>query len=107
MMAKKKCPVCGVKNDKERMVCIECGAPFTLERVEGELVRAPTEVEAQVKTDVEKARKEKVADEYWDNEKVLYETNQPTAHETTRRQLKEGVQCMVCSKRGLTTTSVS
>lgn len=27
-MFKKKCPVCGVKNSKERTVCIDCGAPF-------------------------------------------------------------------------------
>ena len=36
-MFKKKCPICGAKNDKERMVCIECSAPFASPQVEGQL----------------------------------------------------------------------
>ncbi len=32
-MFKKKCPSCGVKNNKERVTCIECGAPFELGKV--------------------------------------------------------------------------
>lgn len=75
MMFKKKCPVCGAKNSKERITCIECGIPFASREVVGQVARVSTEAEAQVKTEVEKARKEKVADEYWDNEKVLYKTS--------------------------------
>jgi len=50
MMFKKKCPVCGAKNSKERTACIECGAPLASEQVKGQLSRVSTEAEAQVKT---------------------------------------------------------
>jgi uncharacterized OB-fold protein len=34
MMFKKKCPICGAKNSKERMTCAECGAPLALQKTE-------------------------------------------------------------------------
>ena len=40
-MFKRKCPRCGTKNNKERMVCIECGVPFAFERVERQLAHVP------------------------------------------------------------------
>ena len=38
-MFRKKCPSCGAKNAKERMACIDCGAPFELARAGGQAVR--------------------------------------------------------------------
>ena len=43
MFFKKKCPNCGVKNPKERMICIECGAPLTLEQIERQVAEVPLE----------------------------------------------------------------
>ena len=47
MFFKKKCPNCGAKNDKERMTCIMCGAPFILGQVEGQVVNVSTRSETQ------------------------------------------------------------
>jgi len=74
MFAKKKCPICGAKNSKERMACIECGAPLASGPVETQLSHVSTEAEAHVKTVSEKAPKERAEDEYRDSEKVLYKT---------------------------------
>ena len=37
MFFKKKCPICGAKNNKERMTCIECGLPLTSGQIKGQL----------------------------------------------------------------------
>ena len=47
-MFKKKCPRCGAKNDKARMSCIECGAPFLL--VEEERAKGVSVVSAEKAT---------------------------------------------------------
>ena len=99
-MFKKKCPICGAKNSKERTVCIECGAPFGLEQVKRELPQVSTEAEAQVKTEVDKASKEKieeapekrVKDEYRDTEKVLYKTK---AKISVPNKESEEVECFI------------
>ena len=43
MFAKKKCPICGAKNYKERITCIECGLPLTSGQVKGQVTEAPPE----------------------------------------------------------------
>jgi hypothetical protein len=78
-MPKAKCPKCGAKNSKERMVCIECGTALASEHVERHLPQVSveqvsTEAEVQVKSVIEKEPKEVVDDEYHDNEKVLFKT---------------------------------
>ena len=73
-MFKKKCLVCGAKNSKERMVCIECGAPLASEQLKTQLSHVSAEVEVQVKSTIEKEPEERIGDEYRDNEKVLYKT---------------------------------
>ena len=62
-MFKRKCPVCGARNDKERMVCIECGAPLTSEPAKLRVAHVPTEDEEQAEKELEKAPEEKVEDE--------------------------------------------
>lgn len=71
-MFKKKCPVCGAKNSKERTVCIECGAPLASEQVKRQLPQVSTKCETQEKKEVKEAAKERIEDEYKDNEKVLH-----------------------------------
>ena len=47
-MFKKKCPICGAKNDKERMACMECGSTFALRQAERQVSHVSTEAETQV-----------------------------------------------------------
>ncbi len=58
MFLKKKCPNCGAKNDKERMTCIECGAPFASGQVAEQLTHVSTSSGMQAK---EKERQEDIA----------------------------------------------
>ena len=53
MLFKKKCPICGAKNNKERIVCIECGAPFASREVEGRLAKVETKKESQFSTRID------------------------------------------------------
>jgi len=62
MLFKKKCPICGAKNSKERMFCTECGAPLASEQVKKQLSYVSTEAEAQVKTVIEKEPRESVVE---------------------------------------------
>ena len=55
MMFKKKCPVCGAKNSKERTACIECGALFASRQVEGQVAQVSTEGETQKRKGLYKA----------------------------------------------------
>ena len=43
MLFRKKCPACGAKNPKERMTCVECGAPLALEKAEKQVTAVPLE----------------------------------------------------------------
>lgn len=72
MFFKKKCPKCGAKNPKERVVCIECGAPLASEQLKTQLPHVSTEAEAQVKSTIEKKPEERIGDEYRDDEKALH-----------------------------------
>ncbi len=74
MFSKVKCPNCGAKNSKERMVCIECGSSLTSEQVERQLSQVSTEAEVPDKTVIEQEPKEKIEGEYQGNEKVLFKT---------------------------------
>ncbi len=74
MFSKVKCPNCGAKNSKERMVCIECGSSLTSEQVERQLSQVSTEAKVPDKTVIEKEIEAKIEDEYRDNEKVLFKT---------------------------------
>ena len=47
MFFKKKCPICGAKNSKERMACIECGAPLASEQPKTQLPHVLTDVSQQ------------------------------------------------------------
>jgi len=75
MMAKKKCPVCGAKNDKERMVCIECGTPLALEQVGEQLARVSTEGETRAR-----AGRERAEARPRDDEKALHKAMGPRVH---------------------------
>ena len=43
MLSKKKCPMCGAKNPRKRMTCIECGALLTFEAVDQRPSKVPQE----------------------------------------------------------------
>ena len=43
MLFKKKCPTCGVRNPRERVTCIGCGAPLALEKAEKQVATVPLE----------------------------------------------------------------
>jgi len=88
MFFKKKCPNCGAKNDKERTVCVECGAPFALGWVEGRVAQVSTEGETQAKKGLGKVASEKARDKYRGDERVLYKTlEQPAARKKSANSI--------------------
>jgi len=46
MFFKKKCPLCGFRNPKENMTCIECGAPLDFKQTERQVSDLPAETMA-------------------------------------------------------------
>ena len=72
MLFKKKCPVCGARNDKERMTCIECGFIFGTAEVEEQVAHVPTEGERELTKEVEKTLRERVEGEHIGDEQALY-----------------------------------
>ena len=43
MFSRVKCPHCGARNSKERITCVECGAPLTSEQAKVQSVEFPSE----------------------------------------------------------------
>jgi hypothetical protein len=66
MMFNKKCPVCGARNSKERMTCVECDRPLNIERIE----QRPSMSPAVTQTPKPRIREE----EYFEREKILFKT---------------------------------
>ena len=72
MLFKKRCSVCGARNSKERIVCIECSAPLDSEQVKRQLQHVSSGPKAPVETVTEKGPKVSIDDVYRDDKKVLY-----------------------------------
>ena len=108
MFSKVKCPHCGAKNSKERMVCIECGSSLVSEQVERQLPQVSTEqvsTEAEVpdKTVIEKELKEGIENGYRDKDKTLHQTGSKTGElfstvlETFRDKTRDELCANICA----------
>lgn len=70
-MFKKRCPICGARNSKERETCLECGSRFTAERIERRLHERSADAESLEVTETRRGAKE----EYYGSEKILFKTD--------------------------------
>jgi hypothetical protein len=70
-MFKKRCQFCGARNSKERLTCLECGKPFTVERGE----RRPHINSTDTESPEVKATGRHVEEEFYGLEKILFKTS--------------------------------
>ena len=85
-MFKRKCPSCGVKNDRERQTCIECGLPFGSKEVKKGVSFESSEPIEQLK---KKAEEETVPDALQDEMRSTEEIETPEFIKDETPSLKE------------------